>query len=1012
MKVFTKVVTIWLVFVMLFLNFLEGAKVLALNTSIFSDNTASKWAISELTQAYNYGLTYPDIMGKFQQPITREEFCVIVVKLYTKLTNKTVSAGASPFSDTANPEIIKAYQLGIVKGTGGGKFSPTLPIVRQEIATMIYRALSISYSNLPEINQNDFPFKDVNKIAHWALDSMKFCFQNNIIKGVSKDEIDPLSNTTREQGIILVKRTYENFRKSINATLRLIPPPPPMSEEDKFKNLDFTALLNAPLYDTKLTLYAATGVEKPVSNPTDKTQPASGSIYTKADYGSFVQASSNKKRYFYADYGTLSPYAIVWQVSKAPFVGFVDNWKNPPGLVATGTISPATKEFVIDFSKFTPLSLIIRQNVKTPSQQTYYVRAVPVDKHMNCIGDPGEGIRVLYGDKSLGSQKLTQITVNGKKVLVPSTFQIWTTRYDGDITYNGEFPNKLEYLKEVGFNAADNVRWFQFRNFPSDTKSITLQISAKPFDSKDSIDNPVGLVYSKSYILPIPILASGDQNAVAVNFHDFAPKESTLKPGDSIAYYVRAIAFVPSTSVGSEDYSVSEVVKVNYAKQQSIIFYTFKTILVPSYIPSVKITHYEPVQWQDPNWAHYYVVYRYPHWNELNFEVTNGSDTLYPYMHYFDNDHSMTPERYEKEILWKWLSPGSKIQIWDRKEDKSLWEELWDGIVGFFKSLIDVIAKITNWVSQAYANLKSGLIDFVAKNFPLIPDSLRDELKKVLTALVDYGLASLGIPPELPNFDALTKDGLDYLAKEALTQAGIPATEMTTEMVEKTAKGIGNSIANSVNSPTPNPLDCPFLKADPQYLYRPAYIDITITNNYDKPSIPGKLNVDVGWPWHLWTEDGQSSITLASESFANWPLDVQYAEGIAYFNHFVYGLKKGCNVGYPLYYPVFEPMRDISIPILQPHQSTKVRVYLKEYVEKPYPFAPLGESVTWNDFSNLYGMTGDVGASQFKIYTNGFTLNTLPNTPSYDPNTHTIYNFVYDTISTSDSFTGIPKNPH
>jgi S-layer homology domain. len=262
------------------LKFFGGMGVSGFSNSIFNDSTASKWAIDELTQAYNYGLTYPDIMGKFQQPITREEFCVIVVKLYTKLTNRTVTASGTPFSDTNNPEIIKAYQLGIVNGTGGGKFSPTLSITRQEIATMIYRALSKAYSELPKIDENNFPFRDVNKIAPWALSAMKFAYQNGIMKGVSQDMIDPLSNTTREQGIILVKRTYESFRTSINAKVRLLPPPPQMSEEEKLKQLDLKAILTSPTYNTKLTLYAATDATKPVSKPTDKISVITGSLYT------------------------------------------------------------------------------------------------------------------------------------------------------------------------------------------------------------------------------------------------------------------------------------------------------------------------------------------------------------------------------------------------------------------------------------------------------------------------------------------------------------------------------------------------------------------------------------------------------------------------------------------------------------------------------------------------------------------------------------------------------------
>ncbi len=172
MRAFIKrAIIIFLVLTTFLTNILPALPVIAKDISIFNDNTASRWAIPELTKAYNYGLTYQDIMGKFQQLITREEFCVIVVKLYAKLTNKTLTVGASPFSDTTNLEIVKAYDLGIVKGTGGGKFSPNLSITRQEIATMIYRALSKAYANLPPVGSNNFPFKDTGKITSWALSS-------------------------------------------------------------------------------------------------------------------------------------------------------------------------------------------------------------------------------------------------------------------------------------------------------------------------------------------------------------------------------------------------------------------------------------------------------------------------------------------------------------------------------------------------------------------------------------------------------------------------------------------------------------------------------------------------------------------------------------------------------------------------------------------------------------------------------------------------------------------------
>lgn len=39
---------------------------------------------------------------------------------------------------------------------------------------------------------------------------MKFAYRNGIMKGLSAETIDPLSNTPREQAIILLLRTYKN----------------------------------------------------------------------------------------------------------------------------------------------------------------------------------------------------------------------------------------------------------------------------------------------------------------------------------------------------------------------------------------------------------------------------------------------------------------------------------------------------------------------------------------------------------------------------------------------------------------------------------------------------------------------------------------------------------------------------------------------------------------------------------------------------------------------------------
>lgn len=975
------------------------------------DGTESAWAKPELEKAYAYGLTYPTVMGSFQKPITREEFCVIVVKLYEKLTGLLVLAGTSPFSDTTDPEIVKAFRLGIVMGTGAGKFSPELSITRQEIAAMIYRALDKAVPPLRAVNQADFPFADKAKVATWALASMTFAYQNNIMKGVSATTIDPLSNTTREQGIALIKRTFDAFCPGASAKATLVLPTgnaPLVTQKAKYLGMDWDGLLNAPAYDKRLTLYVATGADKPASKPTDKLQVLSPSFYSKADCAALIERSGNRVRSFaYTTTGT-APTKVVWQVTTVPFTGYATNWQNPPGLVASGEVVGTAEEFTIDFGavaakldttgRLQPLVLPLPRKLTTvKTQQTLYVRAVPVDGRGACLGDPGEGMRVLYGDA------LTTAPSASTPATTASTFQIWTPRGDGKPGGSVEFPNTILHLAETSTSCEGAPEhWFQFRGADASATSVVVQVAAQPFSTTESWDAPSGLVYSQTYAsLPIALLSSYP-NTISITFSKFAPAASTLKPGDSIPYYLRFVGLRTGTVPGTTSVLLSESIKVNYYKQQTVIVYQQKTKVIPAYCPSIQVLHYEPVQWEDPNWAHYYTVYRYPRWNELTFNITNGTSILHPYYYYLMTDPTMTPERYEKEILWKWLVPGSKLQIWDRQEDKSFWQELWDGIVNFFASMAQVVAKVVNWTSSSFAKLKLGIVAFIAANFPGIPDSWRGYLQTALTMLADSGLAALGIPPTLPNFDDLANGGLDYLAKEALASAGVPESAITDALVNEAKTAIGKKLADATDSASPNPLNAPFLHADASKLYRPAYIDVKVTNpSTTHASQSGSLNIDVGWEWK------ETGIAVETTTWADQSEGQQWAAGLAYASHFFWGLRKG-HPYYPCYYCIYEPIRDVPLPSLQPGTSTTIRVYLKEYTGKPYPFAPQGEDVTWDDFTNLYW--GNTGKATFSVWTSGFNLPPITPATSLDTTTNTITTYFYDSGPSTVTFQSVPKD--
>jgi hypothetical protein len=119
------------------------------------------------------------------------------------------SAVLSSFSDTSDSSAAAAYNLGIIYGSGGGKFNPDGKLTRQEAAVILFREWKLlsSEGNDSVIYPSVFP--DSAQIADWAADAVRYMNQLGILKGTSDGKINPSGNTTREQAMILVLRSYE-----------------------------------------------------------------------------------------------------------------------------------------------------------------------------------------------------------------------------------------------------------------------------------------------------------------------------------------------------------------------------------------------------------------------------------------------------------------------------------------------------------------------------------------------------------------------------------------------------------------------------------------------------------------------------------------------------------------------------------------------------------------------------------------------------------------------------------
>ena len=176
---------------------------------------ASEWAEEELDKANKMEiipnkLKYADLTAN----ITRAEFAHVAVKLYEKLTgNKAIAVPNNPFIDTADEEVLKAYNLEITKGTSEVTFNPDDLITREQMATMMTRALAKAgidtKVDLEKVNK----FADDGEMHDWGKASIYYMSNIEIIKGIGNNTFNVLGNATREQALLISERSAEKFAK-------------------------------------------------------------------------------------------------------------------------------------------------------------------------------------------------------------------------------------------------------------------------------------------------------------------------------------------------------------------------------------------------------------------------------------------------------------------------------------------------------------------------------------------------------------------------------------------------------------------------------------------------------------------------------------------------------------------------------------------------------------------------------------------------------------------------------
>ena len=191
----------------------EIEKEVATSIPDFADvDQISDYALQSIYNAFDKGV----MVGVEQNPLrfapkqnlTRAQFTAILVDLLegevseqSKIVFKDVLPGQWYYN-----VVMKANELGIVRGTSNTTFSPNDPITREQVAIILARAFDLMAK---ENEPKTAVYNDIASLSPYNQAAIQALYDHNLMKGYEGGQFKPKNYVTREMGAVIAIRLSE-----------------------------------------------------------------------------------------------------------------------------------------------------------------------------------------------------------------------------------------------------------------------------------------------------------------------------------------------------------------------------------------------------------------------------------------------------------------------------------------------------------------------------------------------------------------------------------------------------------------------------------------------------------------------------------------------------------------------------------------------------------------------------------------------------------------------------------
>jgi len=160
----------------------------------------SGWAKDIVAEAIARRIIPARFQNKYQQPVTRAEFCAFVLALYERTVDMP-SMKRGTFADTMDVCVQRLSGLGILSGMGGGTFLPDALITREQAAVILANLAQVMEHPLPMAEAN---FPDAEAIAPWARAQVGQVQNAGLIRHRGDGFFAPQDSLSREECMLIM----------------------------------------------------------------------------------------------------------------------------------------------------------------------------------------------------------------------------------------------------------------------------------------------------------------------------------------------------------------------------------------------------------------------------------------------------------------------------------------------------------------------------------------------------------------------------------------------------------------------------------------------------------------------------------------------------------------------------------------------------------------------------------------------------------------------------------------